>query len=547
MPSTFLRIMFCTVWCIVYFAFPVLAKNLVLNHTFSKTIVTDDIWDGVDKDGNLRVHARDLAIMIEGSYQQNKPFGASPCWADVTGDGKPDLVVGDGDGFLWIFETKSGSRQFPPSFTQGRFVHTCMGQAMNIDVVDYNADGMNDVLVGTAEGAMQIVRNRGNGRFIDQEALPNYKYIQRENLRTRKPVDLSKSYQLVMKGDLPLCFGSYAAPRLVDWTRNNKNDLVVGEGSYSANSVYLFQNQGQNSNPDFTAAKRQWLAYGMGREHLSPAVGDLDGDGDLDLLVGDRLGKLTWYENNGINRESDTPYLIEPNPEPVLVGTSSAPCGEFPRPHLADVDRDGDLDLFLGCSDGRILISRNAGVRTKPEFSSAVPLKGVDLHKPRPTAPWPWHQFWMWFGNSAATHEIKDEADIETGIKRRFAHIYLRDGYFGNSTSFEFVGLKLKFNTPYSLSFEYRGCNVTIAAGVGKHGEQYVEGDTLKRGGGGGQNYPLQIGTEWRRFQQKFTLPKQVQASKDTEANCWVYFHLNEAKPDGYFDVTDIVLEETTP
>jgi len=547
MHSTFLRIILVTGFCSVYFITTAFAENLIKNPSFSKTIVTDDIWDGVDKDNNLHVHSRNLSIMIEGSHQQSKPFGASPCWKDVTGNGKPDLVVGDGDGFLWLFETRCAGRKFPPTFSQGRFVHTCMGQAMNIDVVDYNADGINDVIVGTADGAMQIVRNRGNGRFIDRDAFPNYSSVNRNNLRTRKQVDLSRSYPLIMKGDLPLCFGSYAAPRLVDWTLNKKNDLVVGEGSYSANSIYLFRNQGQNSNPDFTAAKRHWLAYGMGREHLSPAVGDLDGDGDPDLLVGERTGQLTWYENKGINRESNSPYLIEPKPESVLVGSSSKPCGEFPRPYLADVDRDGDLDLFLGCSDGRILISRNTGSKKKPAFSSAVPLKGVDKYKPRPTAPWPWHHFWMWYGNSAVSHEIMDDTDLETGTRRTFAHIFLRDGYFGNNSTFESVGLKLKFNTTYSLRFEYRGNKVSVAAGIGQHGEQFVDGDVLKRGGGGGKNYPLQIGSDWRQFQQKFTISKTIQASKDTTANCWVYFHLNGAQPKGYFDVTGVVLEEATP
>ena len=145
------------------------AENLVKNGTFTQTELADDIFDGVDKDGNLRVNTEDLPIMIEGSSQSTVNFGASPCWKDLTGDNRPDLVVGDGCGFLWIFEVKSRKGVFPPTFTHGRFIHTFLGQAINIDVADLNEDNMNDVLAGTAGGAIQILRNKGDATFLDAD------------------------------------------------------------------------------------------------------------------------------------------------------------------------------------------------------------------------------------------------------------------------------------------------------------------------------------------------------------------------------------------
>ena len=529
------------------------AQNLVVNGSFTSTDTADDIYDGVDKSGNLKVFSDDLPILIEGSSSVTKNFGASPCWKDVTGDGTPDLVVGDGCGFLWIFEATSRWNVFPPTFSQGRFIHTFLGQAINIDVADYNGDGFNDVLVGTVEGAIQIMKNKGDGTFLDAEYLPSYANLDRKRLRDRLPVDLSKSFPLVMQGDKPVFIGSFLAPRLVDWNGDGKNDLIVGEGSYSANSVYLFKNGGQNSNPDFTAAPRNWLAYGMGREHLTPTVGDLDGDGDPDLLVGERTGALTLYENDPAHRTADTPYLTAPAATQISVGGSVIPVGEFVRPYLADVDNDKDLDLFLGTSDGSIFISRNSGSRTQPKFDKAIPLKGVDLYKPR-TVPKPaWNQYppcpWWWevrYGNSGATHEIQEETDPATGTRRSYARVFLRDGYFGRDSSFEYPNLQIEYGQQFSLRFMYRGNNVTVTTGIGRHGESQVEGDTRVYKFGEGVRFDLTATPAWRQFNKTFTIKKAATGRTENFAPCWLYFNLNTAQPESYFDITDIVIEKVT-
>ncbi len=530
---------------LLFLALPAFSENLAVNGSFRESTIADDSWDGVDKDLNLRVNSIGLPILISGSFQVNKDFGASPAWKDVTGDGKPDLVVGDGPGFLWIFETTSRKSAFPPEFSQGRFVHSFLGQAANIDVADYNDDGLNDVLAGTVEGAVQILKNKGNAEFLDADSMPSYVYMQRKELRSRMPVDITRIFPLVMKGDKPLFVGSFLAPRLIDWNGDGKNDLVVGEGSYSANSVYFFKNFGQNSNPDFTASTRHWLAYGMGREQLSPAVGDLDGDGDLDLLVGDRLGELTWYENAPQFRTNSSPFLTEPKTK-LTVGGSAVPAGEFVRPYLADVDNDGLLDLFLGANDGRILLSRNLGSRSQPNFGPAAPLKGVDRYKPRKIPPQPWHQFQLAYGNTAATYETREETDLVTGSNRVFVRLFLRDGYFGVPSTFEMSGLEIEYGKDYSLKFMFRGNNATATAGIGQHGEAYIQGDKRERKYGGGTSYPLTLGIEWRQFQKTFKLDKLVQDRKENYANCWIYFHLDSCLPDGYFDISDVSLEKIT-
>jgi hypothetical protein len=78
-----------------------------------------------------------------------------------------------------------------------------------------------------------------------------------------------------------------------------------------------------------------------------PAIGDLDGDGDFDILTGNLWSEVQFFENLG---ES----WIE-NPEPIdgITGNQNT------TPAFADLDGDGDLDIILGQYNGTFNYYRN--------------------------------------------------------------------------------------------------------------------------------------------------------------------------------------------
>jgi hypothetical protein len=115
----------------------------------------------------------------------------------------------------------------------------------------------------------------------------------------------------------------------------------------------------------------------MGNEPLNvsvpgpaaPALGDLDGDGDLDLAVGDGLGKVHYFENTG-NR---TQWRFQVSASSLLFSAVAVPGPAVPS--LSDLDGDGDLDCAVGAGNGMVHYFQNLGTPTVPAFAPDDPLR----------------------------------------------------------------------------------------------------------------------------------------------------------------------------
>ncbi len=152
---------------------------------------------------------------------------------------------------------------------------------------------------------------------------------------------------------------SFSQPRFYDLDSDGDFEMILGNIDQGP---LLFTNIGNKYNPKFeNEAFTFQLIRGLDAEMGSCA--DLDDDGDLDFVSGGYTG-LHYYENIGDSLEA---YYTE-----VENVFSDVVSGSAPTPTLGDLDGDGDYDLVFGISeDGSVKYIPNTGNRKVPQFLEA--------------------------------------------------------------------------------------------------------------------------------------------------------------------------------
>ena len=97
---------------------------------------------------------------------------------------------------------------------------------------------------------------------------------------------------------------------------------------------------------------------------ISPAFGDIDSDGDADLLVGNSDGTLSLFANSGSGYALTQAQVVSNTGTIIDVG-------QFSTPQLFDVNKDGKLDLLVGERSGNLNYYENTGTASAPVYTLA--------------------------------------------------------------------------------------------------------------------------------------------------------------------------------
>ncbi len=140
------------------------------------------------------------------------------------------------------------------------------------------------------------------------------------------------------------------------------SDHDTGSAGFSSEAVTWFENDGA-SDPEFTKIQID-VTFLFSREIK---IGDLDGDGDLDIVAdSDEDDKIYWYENDGASDPSFTKNTVDP----FVLKVSEIGLG--------DIDGDGDQDIIFTDRDGDyISYSQNDGA-SDPSFTEVSVESSVD-------------------------------------------------------------------------------------------------------------------------------------------------------------------------
>ena len=157
--------------------------------------------------------------------------------------------------------------------------------------------------------------------------------------------------------------GAESVPAVGDLDADGDLDILLANKIDPANNrtalIYRFENVGTAEGPTYRDAGA--LTEVSGDFHYAPTLADLDADGDLDLLVGTWNEGVLLYRNDGT---AESPRFVRVE-EPLVELTR----GSHASPAFADLDGDGDLDLVAGESSGEINVWRNDGTAAAPSFS----------------------------------------------------------------------------------------------------------------------------------------------------------------------------------
>ncbi|MEM7205890.1 MAG: VCBS repeat-containing protein [Planctomycetota bacterium] len=253
-------------------------------------------------------------------------FTVAAAFADVDGDGDPDLAIGDAGAAdrLWL---NDGAGMFSRA-PAGALPADSTGTTSDVAPVDVDGDGDLDLLLPTRLGPDRLYLNDGSGRFADASS-------------THLPTRAAHTTGVAV-GDLD----GDGDPDLALVTPEVPTQLYLNDGA----GVFTDATTGRLPNEVTGAAEATSV--------------DLDGDGDLDLLLSRNLAQNGLFSNVGSG------VFVDATPQ-----TSPPSLDRTEAVAVIDIDGDGNDDLAFGNDNGQNRLWRHRGDGTFEDATAGLPTR----------------------------------------------------------------------------------------------------------------------------------------------------------------------------
>jgi hypothetical protein len=298
--------------------------------------------------------------------QVSRHSGSCSLCLDMDNDGDKEIILGDISCCNMTMLTNGGSATsanmiaFEDSFPANtKYVQQSIFPCGFF--VDINNDGKRDLLVSA---------NLPNSS-LNKTSIAYY---------TNTNTDNSPVFNYIKNNflqDEMIDVGEGAYPVLFDYDKDGLEDLLIANSKMISDScstatsynIFAYKNTGTVSQPSFQLDTSDFADISTQLPSLSnlyPTFGDLDHDGDDDMMIGDNNGQLFYFTNTA-GKGNPCHFVLDKSGYPDYMG-NPIDVGNRATPQLIDVDRDSLIDMIIGEFGGNINYYQNIGTTTLPVF-----------------------------------------------------------------------------------------------------------------------------------------------------------------------------------
>lgn len=295
-----------------------------------------------------------------------KHTGSTLLLEDLDGDLDKDLLVGDVDYSNITMLINGGTPTdanmvLKDSLFPSNTLPVSVVSFPALALIDIDNNGTKDLLASPFESNINVADNLNTCWFY-------------KNTGTASVANFEFQKKNIFQEDM-IETGAGAYPALADYNGDGLLDLFIGnfglyDSSYYLNGflysvfksgITLYKNTGTAALPQFEFVTNDFAGIqSLNLIGVVPTFGDLDGDGDKDMIIGDSKGNLYRFENTaGVSNPMNMSYL----------GTMGIDVGDFSAPQLFDLNGDSLLDIIAGEKRGNLNYYRNTGSAINPVFT----------------------------------------------------------------------------------------------------------------------------------------------------------------------------------